>query len=163
MPYKWFTPEEIAQWPPGHKRCRGCDRVLPLHAFNVQAGTLYGRTTQCQDCRRPKSKADHQAALAKGTAFNLWSRAKRRAAAKGVPFSITVEDVVVPDVCPVLGHALQVGDRDWAPSLDRTIPIMGYVPGNVVVMSARANTLKSNASAAELRAVADYVAGACEV
>lgn len=45
---------------------------------------------------------------------------------------------------------------DNTPSLDRIVPHKGYVPDNVCVISWRANRLKSDASPAELRMLADY-------
>jgi hypothetical protein len=41
--------------------------------------------------------------------------------------------------------------------LDRIDNNEGYVKGNVAVISFRANTLKNNATAEELRAIADYM------
>lgn len=40
-----------------------------------------------------------------------------------------------------------------SPSLDRLIPERGYVPGNVAVISWRANTIKSNADYRQIGAV----------
>ncbi len=71
----------------------------------------------------------------------------------GLPFTITVADVVVPDTCPLLGVALRLGtryDRAASPSLDRIEPSLGYVPGNVWVISFRANAIKQDASLPEL-------------
>jgi hypothetical protein len=56
-------------------------------------------------------------------------------------------------VCPLLGVPLQVGVgtfTDASPSLDRKIPALGYVKGNVWVVSFRANNLKRDASTREL-------------
>lgn len=52
--------------------------------------------------------------------------------------------------------ALGSGLSDMSPSLDRLIPSKGYVKGNVVVVSWRANRLKNNASLADLRALVDF-------
>lgn len=38
-----------------------------------------------------------------------------------------------------------------SPTLDKIIPALGYVPGNVWVISHRANTIKSDASLEELK------------
>lgn len=87
------------------------------------------------------------------------TRAKQRAKKKGVTFSITEKDIVLPDKCPVLGILLEVGNgqvHDASPSLDRIRPDEGYIPGNVVIVSHRANTIKSNATIKELRTVADF-------
>ena len=95
----------------------------------------------------------------KRTAINA---ARSRAKKLGVPFSITVADLTWPDCCPVLGLTLDYTNRgratDSSPSLDRTDPAKGYVPGNVVVMSHRANFLKRDGSVAELLALGEYAA-----
>ena len=86
--------------------------------------------------------------------------AKRRAKAYGVPFDLVLEDIVVPKLCPVLGIPIGIGGgktHAGSPSLDRIIPELGYVPGNVAVISHRANKIKNDATAAELRAVAEWV------
>lgn len=93
----------------------------------------------------------------------MFNNARIRARAKGLPFSITKEDIVVPAVCPVLGVplTLPVGNSpgDTSPSLDRIIPALGYVPGNVRVISYRANRIRNDATIAELEAVLAYAKG----
>lgn len=87
--------------------------------------------------------------------------AKRRAQRDGVPFNLSVEDVVIPTHCPVLGLLLTKGRgraKAASPSLDRIVPALGYVPGNIAVISNRANTIKNDATAIELFSVAKYVA-----
>lgn len=89
------------------------------------------------------------------------SGARRRAHAKGLPFDVGVEDVPVPTICPVLGIELKpteggAGRSDCAPSIERIDPALGYVRGNVVVVSWRANKIKGDATADELRRIADW-------
>lgn len=64
----------------------------------------------------------------------------------GLPFSIEVGSLLIPSLCPVLGIPLIVGGKRSpnSPSLDRIEPSRGYVPGNVRIISDRANRLKSN-------------------
>lgn len=78
--------------------------------------------------------------------------ARCRAREKGIPFALTMGDLPpIPEVCPVLGiPILEQGTGPGTPSLDRIVPALGYVPGNVRFISWRANTLKSDATAAEL-------------
>lgn len=85
--------------------------------------------------------------------------AKGRATKSGVPFSISEQDISIPHSCPVLDIPILVGQSkasDNSPSLDRIMPAMGYVPGNVEVISMRANRIKNDATPDELRMVADY-------
>jgi hypothetical protein len=85
----------------------------------------------------------------------LYRRTRKRARSAGIPFDLQPEDVQVPDVCPVLGVPLVVGDRRFgaSPSVDRLIPEKGYVRGNVIVCSQRANRIKNDATLEELRRV----------
>ncbi len=85
-----------------------------------------------------------------------------RAKRAGVAFSITPDDVVVPERCPVFGmpFVFASGPHDFSPSVDRRRPALGYVPGNVVVISRRANAIKYNVeTSAEVQAVADWMRG----
>ena len=89
----------------------------------------------------------------------LIRRARERAKRKGIAFNITEKDIMIPDKCPVLGLRLEIGTgraHDASPSLDRIRPNEGYVPGNIIVVSHRANTIKSNATVEELRIVASF-------
>lgn len=89
--------------------------------------------------------------------------ARTRAKLLGVPFDLTDEDIVVPAVCPILGIALVKGPNgghDASPTLDRFDPDLGYVSGNVRVISMRANRIKNDATPAELRRVADWMEAA---
>jgi hypothetical protein len=91
----------------------------------------------------------------------LLSDARRRAKASDLPFDLTVDDIVIPETCPVLGIPLVIGnsysDRESSPSIDKLVPERGYVRGNVCVISFRANRLKSDATLTELEAVTNYV------
>jgi hypothetical protein len=49
------------------------------------------------------------------------------------------------------------GPRPDAPSLDKIDPKLGYVPGNIQVISHKANAMKWDATREELRAFAKWV------
>lgn len=92
--------------------------------------------------------------------YRMYAHAKKRAQEQCIPFTITLDDIIIPEFCPVLGVRLEcnTGSAGWnSPSLDKLIPSLGYVKGNINVISQRANTLKSDAHAKELRAVADWL------
>lgn len=91
--------------------------------------------------------------------LSLFEGAKRRAKLYNLPFSITLEDIIIPDTCPVLGIPIETGlpaNSPQLPSLDRNIPDLGYMPGNVTVMSLRANSLKKNATLEEVTALYEW-------
>ena len=89
--------------------------------------------------------------------YTMYYDARKRAVKLGLPFEIQPEDIQVPEVCPVLGLRLGIGGRDAAATLDRVIPGIEYVRGNVRVISFRANRLKSDASPDELKAILKYM------
>ena len=84
----------------------------------------------------------------------LWIGAiKQRAKEKGLEFSITEKDVIIPEFCPILGIPLfRVGKTHSpnSPSLDHIDSTKGYIKGNIQVISHRANILKNSATLSEL-------------
>lgn len=95
----------------------------------------------------------------------LVSRARIRAKEAGIPFDLSEDDFELPERCPILGIRFERGTRGGpigsSPSLDRIVPAQGYVRGNVVVVSHRANRLKSDATMCELRRIADFYQPTC--
>lgn len=95
--------------------------------------------------------------------------ARSRAKKARLSCDITVDTIHWPTHCPVLGIKLDynrtvAGDRKLRnnyPSLDRRTNDLGYVQGNVFVISHRANRMKSDATVAELEAILVYAKGAC--
>lgn len=148
--YKWFTEEEIASWLPEHKKCRGCQEVLPFDKFSKNKRTLFGLDTKCRECRKPQSKKDWEKRTPEQ---NMLAAAKHRAKKYDVPFNLELADIVIPERCPVFLVPFARNDHNLCPQLDRIDPKKGYVKGNVAVISGKANRIKSDASAEELALV----------
>ena len=89
----------------------------------------------------------------------MFCHARQRAKALGLPFTITLDDVVIPEVCPVFGVPMFKNDkiRDNSRTLDRIDNSIGYVPGNVQVISYKANRMKSNATSEELLQFTEWI------
>ncbi len=92
---------------------------------------------------------------------SLVYKASRRAKHRGQRFEITGRDLLpAPDVCPALGIPLRYdgkGQRgNWA-TIDKIVPALGYIPGNVQIISWRANRLKGDGSPRELLAIVNYI------
>ncbi len=87
--------------------------------------------------------------------------ARKRAKKFNLPCTITEDDIMIPEFCPILGIRLVRGstddNRDACPSLDRILPDLGYVLGNIAVISYRANRLKNDGTIEEHRKVADWI------
>lgn len=87
----------------------------------------------------------------------LLQSAKARAKKQNIPFDIVASDLIIPTHCPYLGIEL-IPFSEWAsPSLDKIVPQLGYVVGNVQVISKLANTMKSCATIKELVTFAENV------
>lgn len=91
----------------------------------------------------------------------LYFKSRERAMKDGIEFSITMEDIVIPENCPYLDipltHLLGKGQLPSNSSLDRIDSTKGYIPGNVQVVSRLANTMKSNATPEQLATFAKNV------
>ena len=84
---------------------------------------------------------------------NLFQLARHRAKSKGIEFNIEISDIIIPDVCPILGLPIKKaidGNRDLSPSLDRIDNAKGYIKGNIQVISFKANAMKLTANKDEL-------------
>lgn len=109
----------------------------------------------CRVCntKRVKSQSD---------VGKMWRRAKARAKERGMAFDIDKSDLVIPSYCPILGiklecHSGSSGGKYNSPSLDKIIPSLGYVKGNIQVISDRANKMKADASISELWLFAEWI------
>lgn len=158
--------------------CSKCHRNLPVSDFYRRSDRASGHKSRCKKCdsratmesrakrtvvQRDGDNQRHAQWCRGNPGRVMWYRARARARRKDIPFDIEQRDVVTPAVCPVLGIPIACGDvgrgypTDNSPSLDRIDPSRGYVRGNIVVMSMRANRIKNDATLAELRALVAYL------
>lgn len=137
-------------------RCIGCEEyVVAYYKANKER-----EIARAQKSLKKKSRAEINAYRKehnrKYPLSVILQHARMRAKEKNVPFDIKVEDLNVPKFCPILGIELCVNEGHAKPnsiSLDRIIPDLGYVKGNVAIISYRANTIKNNASVEDLEKV----------
>lgn len=136
-----------------NKNCtvEGCTNKYLAKGFCTKHYTRWRRYRDADVCHRFKWE--------EGSKKYLLYNAKIRARSNDLPFDLTPEDVKIPDVCPVLGIPLICSNglmTDNSPNLDRIVPKLGYVKGNVHVISFLANRIKSNATPEQLMKVALY-------
>ncbi len=93
--------------------------------------------------------------------------ARKRARKSGVDCDITYADLLDIAVthCPALGIELNYSRgrmimMDDSATVDRLIAPLGYVKGNITVISARANACKSRCTSEEIMAVSRWTADA---
>lgn len=137
--------------------CRGCCEDKGEECFPLRKDTSKPkRRPYCQECAREISNARYRAHKRDSYFLHKSSRARSRAQHLRVPFDLDAEYLasIWSDTCPVLGvtisKTLPRGHPDAA-ELDRYIPSLGYVRGNVDFMSRRANRVKQDFSLEEMR------------
>lgn len=78
----------------------------------------------------------------------ILSRTKKRAMQSNLPFNLTISDIIIPKICPILEIPLFIGTKESyknSPSIDKIIPELGYVQGNIKIISMLANMMKNSA------------------
>ena len=128
------------------RQCTNC-----LEIFEKKSKTV----TMCPKCNTTRVKSQ-------SIESKILRRAKSRAKQRELEFNLTIEDISIPKTCPVLGIDLFVttgrsGSYDNSPSIDRINPNKGYIKGNIQIISALANSMKSNASPENLLKFADWI------
>ena len=92
----------------------------------------------------------------------LWNNLKASAEKRGIPFNLCLSDmdtIGIPIVCPILGIPLYFNRNkveDNSISFDRIDSTKGYSLDNIIVISYRANRLKSDASLDELQRIVSF-------
>jgi hypothetical protein len=170
--YKELTATGKLEWRVGRNGKKGT-RKNPYHEVKCTCGHLFfvrdeswGITERCRKCADMfvgnKNKTH---GISNSAVYSLFHAAKNRAKRAKIDFSIELEDIMLPAVCPVLGIKLDhtIGNspdrkpRDNAPSLDRLDPKVGYTKDNVVIMSYKANILKNDGSSEEHFKIANFI------
>jgi hypothetical protein len=156
--------------------CAKCGVTKPTTEFWPHKPLRRGHFATCKACqyayhrawcrahpeRRLRQIAEAETRWRRGDPVaHILRRVKHRAKVTGLPFELTREDLVpLPTVCPVLGIPIGVNlppseHRSFL-SLDRIDNTRGYVRGNVVIVSNRANLLKKDATVDELVKLARF-------
>ena len=144
------------------QQCKECGQLLPIGAFQWvnRAGGYYKAV--CKKCIVAKCNAS----LEKSQGFKVGDKqrerhrmhinaCRHRAKKNGLDFNLDDDDFVIPDLCPILGLPLRrtwggSGNEDLTPSIDRVDNALGYVKGNTMVISKKANRIKSDMTLQEL-------------
>ena len=151
---KEITPSDIFQ-------CRKCKQNKSLTEFAKAPGRKEGHDLWCKECSKERKRKWHENHPAPSWEERSAERCNKRARDKGLPFGMKPSDLYdpktgsLPIFCPyfpeiLLDYNHGSDRRRWA-SVDKIVPILGYVSGNVCVVSNTANTWKSNNSSPEER------------
>lgn len=115
---------------------------------------------KCQSTRR-RNEQSRAERYKQDPAGYLWRTAKYRANQLGVQFDIDQSDVIVPAKCPITGAPIDVLTSNAATgaSIDRVNNSLGYVKGNVRVISRKANRMKGDSTIEDLMKLIAYMRG----
>lgn len=80
----------------------------------------------------------------------LFEGIRYRAKKNKIPFDLEPEDIIIPHSCPVFNTPFDTS-LYYRPSIDRINPELGYIKGNIAVISYRANWLKNNSTLEEIK------------
>lgn len=159
------------------RKCPFCKKILPLTEFSRNSKTRLGVCCYCRKCVKAKNKlygpdnykrakakwmsTTYRERVTKDPRKSMLQKCQGRARAIGRECNINVEDIVIPEYCPILGTKLELfsSDHKRRPSVDRVDNTKGYVKGNVRVISQAANSMKSWHTLETLRKMIDYIEG----
>lgn len=128
-----------------HRECTSCGVIFEITS----------KMTMCKACNSKRVKSQTPE-------WKMHQRAKVRCKKNGREFSIKVDDIVIPDKCPILGIEINCnsgrpGAYRNSPSLDRIDNSKGYTPDNIQVISQQANAMKHSASNSDLHKFAQWI------
>jgi hypothetical protein len=151
------NPEYKAQWAADNPELAKKYQLANKDSIRIRAREL--RNT-------PEGKQRQKATMERWRQNNpltaMLGVAKTSARTRGCEFNLTAEDFLpLPTKCPVFGVDLIYKDPEKIrhpnmASFDRIDSSQGYIRGNVVIISWRANRIKNNATPEELQQLADF-------
>ena len=148
--------------------CSRCEELFPTPDFYIDnisgSQDILGskRTVFCPDCA---TKNFMDIDPRKRMIYAARQRAKR----DGRECTIKEEDIKLLDYCPILGIRLKSStaderkkssETDNSHSLDRVDNSKGYTPGNILIMSNKANKLKRDGCLDEILPITAYLMAA---
>lgn len=141
--------------------CRICNTEQDIDQFQRSRMNASGHDHRCRSCRSKIARQEREENYFLHYCRGKKSECKR----KGYDFDLTPEylESIWTGKCPVfsvdLFRASEGMGSHKSAHLDRLDPSKGYLIGNVAWISGRANRIKYDATAEELRKIADWMEG----
>lgn len=147
------------------KTCTKCKIEKTNDNFYFSGITKDNLSYSCKSCgkikrdnykhREREVKRQYQAFLRKEKfEYIIFHSAKSRSKINNINFNLNIDDIIIPEKCPVLDILLSKNNgKDFVPSIDRINPKLGYVKENILIVSWEANKIKNNATIEELQLV----------
>lgn len=160
----------LDQFYPHRRACKKCESLRKKEWHKKNSERLNKKYKE-RYWNNKEASAEYCREWRKDRKENRWfehftANKRRDCLVRGITFELTPEYLasIWVDVCPVLGikitdtSTLSGNNRpDNIAELDRLVPSLGYVKGNVRWISRRANRIKSDASIEEIRAILKYM------
>ena len=143
-----------------NSHCKSCKKKYDIK---------YRKSDKVQDAQKSKGYRDrkkeyHKFRFETDPRLQLLISARFRAKKNNLPFNIEMEDIIIPEYCPILEIKLERKEyglggsfQHNSPSLDKIDPELGYVKGNIIVISMKANVMKHNATKEELKLFSENI------
>lgn len=137
------------------KYCTGCDQVKPFSEFHIKRASPDGYQDWCKQCYIDYVDAHPEKVLLRN--------ARKRAREKGIGFTITADDIHIPECCPICGVKLTHrrgkgrGQSLTSPTLDRYDNSVGYHTENIWVICSECNVRKGDRTVDELFEFAEQI------
>ena len=139
------------------RKCKVCQKVKPLTSkyFNnrLELKTVPPFRWDCKACYNSYKKTQPKYHIRK-----MLQHARNRARLNGREFNISVDDITIPEFCPVLKIKLEHGwnDNRNCPTLERIDNGQGYIKDNILVVSAWSNRIKNDAEYQDILKVGNF-------
>ena len=158
------------------KECNTCNIEKTLEDFYNDKTTKDGKTRSCKECitaYRDKNKEKNKLYQRELRKLNnekvketrnksyrntdprrkMLQQMRGRARVRGIQFNLELSDISIPDMCPYLKVPFVIGTKgnyEYTHSVDRIDNSKGYIPGNIEVVTKKANSMKNSATDKEL-------------
>jgi len=169
------------------RKCNHCQEVKSAENFAKNPRYIGGLNTWCKKCsnlirseknyhiqsnlnkkERINNDPDYRKKILEQKRVNsrinfkttMISNAKRRALEKNLEFTITAEDLNIPEFCPILKILFTLGtkgDYEYTPSIDRINNNLGYTKENIQIITKKANSMKNSGTPEELLLLAEWI------
>ena len=149
----------------GVRECDMCHELKPFPEFYKQkGGKRFSTIRNCKEChkryQREQRVRNNSSDVEYHSIRENLNGARKRAKKYGYPFDIVIEDLMpFPTHCEIFDIELTYGENNKhsGASLDKVIPSLGYVKGNVKIISSRANNMKGDSTLDDLKNMIQYI------
>lgn len=145
--------------------CKKCDRakskkIKDSKEYRDRINTARRERKQNDPEYREKVNRIKRESYRRNRESSMLAHAKQRSKKMNYEFDLSVEDIIIPDICPLLKVPFVIGTKEdytYTPTLDRIDSTKGYVKGNVWVICMLANSMKNSATSEQLLTFASSI------